>query len=87
MGIFEVYKEGEIGKKAEKLFREERSLQRLDGWFLARETAYLNEEELGRLPAEMAAAVKLDKVIDVMPLSISEHAVFAGTIRKGQCGI
>lgn len=81
MGIFEVYTEGEIGRKAEKLFREERSLQRLDGWFLARETAYLNREELEKLPAEMAAAVKLDKVIDIMPLSISEHAVFAGTQR------
>ena len=30
MDIFEVYKEKEIGEKAEKLFREERSLERLD---------------------------------------------------------
>ncbi len=81
MDIFEVYKEKEIGEKAEKLFREERSLERLDGWFLAREAAYLNREELEKLPGEMAAAVKLDKVIDSMPLSISEHAVFAGTQR------
>ncbi len=81
MDIYEVYKEGEIGKKAEKLFREERSLERLDGWFLARETGYLNREELEKLPPEMAAAEKLSKVIDIMPLTISENAVFAGTQR------
>ncbi len=81
MNIFEVYKQGEIGEKAEKLFHEERALERLDGWFLTRETAYLNREELNKLPSELAAAVKLEKVVEMLPISISEHSVLAGTQR------
>ncbi|MCI8417565.1 MAG: hypothetical protein HFI33_08765 [Lachnospiraceae bacterium] len=81
MKVSEAYKAGQIGEKARKLFAQERDLGRLDGWFLARETGYLHREELEKLPEELAAARRLELIIDMLPLTISEHAVFAGTQR------
>lgn len=81
MDVLKVYNQGVIAEKAEKLFREERAIKRLDGWFLAREVSLLEKDELGALPVELAASKKLEYVIDKMPLSISENAIFAGTQR------
>ena len=39
MGIHSVYSNEEIGALAKARFKEERSLQRLDGWFLIKESA------------------------------------------------
>lgn len=66
---------------AKELFREERSLKRLDGWFLIRESYAANEAKYeGMRPAEKAANLLYD-ALSVLPLSISEHALFAGTQR------
>ena len=81
MVIKELYKQNEITEKAKALFKEERSLMRLDGWLIARETAFLHSEEFASLDKEMRAAKELEAIIERLPLSISDNAVFAGTQR------
>ncbi len=81
MKINELYKQDEITLKAKALFKEERSLMRLDGWLIAREAAYLHSEEFSSLDKEMRAAKELEAIIEILPLSISDNAVFAGTQR------
>ena len=81
MNINSFYTTDELTSKAKVLFKEERSLKRLDGWFLAREIAYKNSEEFSSLPKEMRAAKELEAILRDLPLSISENAVFAGTQR------
>ena len=67
---------------AKALFKEERSLKRLDGWFIARELAF---KETGfknnGMSEEMRAAVELRRIVSELPLSISENNCFAGTQR------
>lgn len=81
MKIEEIYRQNEITEKAKALFKEERSLKRLDGWLIARETAYLNSEKLASLDKETRAAKELEAIIERLPLSISDNAIFAGTQR------
>lgn len=81
MIVKEIYKQDEITAKAKALFKEERSLMRLDGWLIARETAYLHSGEFASLDKEMRAAKELEAIIERLPLSISDNAVFAGTQR------
>ncbi len=81
MSIKEIYKNSEITEMAKLLFKEERSIKRLDGWFLARETAFKHSEEFSSLPKEMRAAKELEAILKELPLSISDNAVFAGTQR------
>ncbi len=81
MSIKEIYKQNEITQKAKDLFKAERSLMRLDGWLIARETAFLHDEEFSSLDKEMRAAKELEAIIERLPLSISDNAVFAGTQR------
>lgn len=77
--INKLYNEGEITQKAKALFKEERSKMRLDGWFLSREIAYKMQEEVKNLPNELKAAYELSKILEEIPLTISDYAVFAGT--------
>lgn len=81
MTINKIYKNNEITNKAKVIFEEERSLKRLDGWFLAREIAFKNSKELENLPKELRAAKELYAIAKELPISISENAVFAGTQR------
>lgn len=68
-----------ISKRAKLLFAEKRANKRLDGWFLAKEIQcdllekYLNENE------EIKKAKILREIVQVLPLSISKHSIFAGT--------
>ena len=66
---------------AKALFREERARMRLDGWFLIRESYAANEGKYETLPPMEAAANLLYDALEVLPISISEHALFAGTQR------
>lgn len=66
---------------AKKLFEEERSINKLTGWFLIRETAAKNEEKYKGLSLEGKCAAELIDEIEALPLSISDNAVFAGTQR------
>ncbi|MDR1928394.1 MAG: hypothetical protein LBQ33_07145 [Oscillospiraceae bacterium] len=67
---------------AKELFREERSIDHLEGWFLAREAARRADEAgAAAYPPEQRAALELLEILRTVPLQLSEHAVFAGTQR------
>ena len=70
-----------VTEMAKALFREERALKRLDGWFLMKESNMRHEAEYKRLPPMERAAKLLYAALSELPLSISEHAIFAGTQR------
>jgi pyruvate-formate lyase len=79
MGWQNLYSNETLQRKAENLFKEQRDLKRLDGWFLIKEIQMDYERELGSLGPELRAAQLLKKIVSELPLQISEHAVFAGT--------
>lgn len=66
---------------AKELFKEERALKRLDGWFLIKEFRKESDEKLSHLPKVEKAAEQLKIIAEKLPLSISKYAVFAGTQR------
>ncbi len=70
-----------VTDRAKKLFVQERNIDRLDGWFLAREAAGACDESKNGVSREMAAAIELSRIVESLPLWISENAVFAGTQR------
>ena len=70
-----------ITTMAKELFREERALKRLDGWFLLKESMMNHESEAEGLPPMERAAVLLNAALKELPLSISDNAIFAGTQR------
>ena len=72
---------GKISEMAKKLFKEERSLKRLDGWFLAREAAAKASKSAKQQPKQLIAALELRAILDDLPLTVSENAIFAGTQR------
>lgn len=70
-----------LNEQALSLFKEERSLTRLDGWFIFRENVLSYEETHKDMPKEILAAQALCYAIERLPLSLSENAVFVGTQR------
>ncbi len=82
MNLFEVYQGAEgITEYAKLAFREERAIDRLDGWFLVKETEYKNADRFLSDHPEVRKSKLLLEVVKELPLSIGEHAVFAGTQR------
>lgn len=79
--MYGVYKAGELTKMAKALYREEREIKRLDGWFIAKETEMLADERYAGCTPEVKKAYLLCEVLRKMPLFISENAVLAGTQR------
>ncbi len=76
-----VYKSGELTSMAKALYKEEREIKRLDGWFLAKETEMLNEEKYASLPDQIKKANLVCEVLKAIPLSLSDNAIFVGTQR------
>lgn len=70
-----------LDEQARALFKEERALTRLDGWFVLRETILDYEETHKETSKELLAAEALCYALEKLPLSLSENAVFAGTQR------
>ncbi|MDL2206079.1 hypothetical protein LJC33_04080 [Eubacteriales bacterium OttesenSCG-928-N13] len=70
-----------ITQMAKDLFAEERAMPRLDGWFLIKEAQMLAANRLDQLPPMERAAEENMVAVQVLPLSISHHAMFAGTQR------
>lgn len=70
-----------LDEQARLLFKEERALTRLDGWFVLRETILSYEAEHKDTPRELLAAEALCYALERLPLTLSENAVFAGTQR------
>ena len=71
----------EVTDMANRLFAEERSINRLDGWFLTQETWRDTEAKVSGMDAENAKARLLVESLKVLPLSVSDNAVFCGTQR------
>ncbi len=70
-----------LNKMADDLFKEERSINHLEGWFLINETENKYEEEFKNHSPMLKAALKFKEAVKVLPLSVSENAVFVGTQR------
>lgn len=70
-----------ISEMAKVLFKEERAIPRLDGWFLAREAARRSDEAHPDASKEMLAAYALQQIVRDLPISLSDNAIFAGTQR------
>ena len=68
-------------EKAKLLFKEERAINHLEGWFIIKETEQKVDEKYCSLPPMRRAAEKFREAVKVLPLSISDHAIFAGTQR------
>ncbi len=66
---------------ANLLFKEERAINHLEGWFIIKETEQKYDEKYSALPPMRKAAEKFREAIRVLPLSISDYAIFAGTQR------
>lgn len=79
MRIEEILNAGEITSLAKERFKEERAIDHLEGWFLAKEIMrecdekYKDEEDCLRI------AKTLVEVAEKIPLWLSDYHVFAGT--------
>lgn len=81
MSLAKCYTPAGLECSAKSLFAEERKIMRLDGWFLLREAASAFEEKHCEMPPVIRTAKALQEAVRMLPLSISGHAVFAGTQR------
>ena len=77
--MYNIYNAKAVTHKAKDLFIEERSKMRCDGWFIAREIVCDMQDELKGLSKEMKAAKELEAIINKLPLTISNNAIFAGS--------
>jgi len=74
-----IYDIKNLDNKVDALFQEQRDTQRLDGWFLIKEIQMNHEYLYKDCHPEVAAAKLLDKVVELLPLQVSDHNVFVGT--------
>lgn len=68
-------------EQAKLLFKEERAINHLEGWFIVKETEQKSHSKFENLSPMKRAAEKFREAVKVLPLSISDHAIFAGTQR------
>ncbi len=73
------FQKGKLTEMAKALFAEERAINRLDGWFLSQEIA--TERAQSNKSFEIDKAETLCEILEKLPLSVSENAIFAGTQR------
>ncbi len=79
--IYNLFKEGQLTKMAKDLFKEEREIKRLDGWFIAKETEAKWEAEYKELLPQVKKAKVLNEMLKTIPLFVSDNAVLVGTQR------
>lgn len=79
MNWLNLYDSEMLNTKADALFENERSLKRLDGWFLVQEIRMKYASRYADVHPEIASARLLVHVIEELPLVIDRAAVFAGT--------
>ena len=77
--MYKVYEKGTLTQMAKALFKEERAKDRLDGWFIAKETEMLCEEKYKACTPEVKKANLLIEVLKSIPISLSDNAVFVGS--------
>ncbi len=68
-------------EKANLLFKEERAINHLEGWFIIKEEEQKADKDFCHLPPMNRAAEKFRRAVKALPLSISDNAIFAGTQR------
>ncbi len=71
----------DLTESANRLFKEERDINNLTGWFIIKETESRFEEAYKEFSPMKKAALKFKEAVKVLPLSISDNAAFAGTQR------
>lgn len=74
-----IYDKSVLDERVSLLFKEQRDLKRLDGWFIIKEIQMQNQGLFDSEHPEIATAKILDRIIERLPLSLSDNAVFAGT--------
>lgn len=79
MKVESIYSSEEITKLAKERFREERSLNHLEGWFRAREIAMECDEKYKADPDSIRIGKTLIEIMERIPLSLGEYHLFAGT--------
>lgn len=79
--IYNIYENGKITEKAKALFKEERAIKRLDGWFIAKETEMLVDSKYSDCLPEVKKAHLLCEVLKTIPISLSDNAIFVGAQR------
>lgn len=79
--MYGIYKNGELTAMAKALYKEEREIKRLDGWFIAKETEMKADSKYANYPAEIKKAYLLCEVLENLPLFISDNAIFVGAQR------
>ncbi len=79
MRVQTIFSPDDLHRLAKARFAEERTTHRLDGWFLTKEIARACAGKYDNLPAALQAAETLREIARTLPVSISEHAIFAGT--------
>ena len=79
MRIQELYTPQEITELAKQRFQEERSLDHLEGWFLAREIAMECDKTFAEDPDCIRIAKTLCEVMKKIPLTLGDYHVLAGT--------
>lgn len=79
MSITTIYTKEELHQMAQARFEEERGRKRLDGWFITKEIARECDRKFEGLPPAVKAAQTIREIVRQIPITISEHAIFAGT--------
>lgn len=70
-----------LTQMANDLFKEEREINSLTGWFIIKETESKFEEEYKIYSPMKKAALKFKEAVKVLPLTISDNSIFAGSQR------
>lgn len=76
-----IFESGKLTAMAKELYREERAIKRLDGWFIIKEIEAQSENKYLQYGKEERKALVLRDVLKTMPLSVSDNAIFVGTQR------
>ena len=77
--IFDIYSPQEITDRAKALFRHERAINRLDGWFIAKEKELDIYHSFDGVDEEIKKALILKEIIRTIPLDVDGDRIFAGT--------
>lgn len=79
MEVGKLLSAAEITELAQKRFEEERKIDHLEGWFLAKEIQRRCDSDYKDLPDSIRIAKTQVKVAEELPLWISDYSIFAGT--------
>lgn len=79
MNIHQIYDAKELTELAKARFTEERALNHLEGWFLAKEIAMECDRKYEKEPDCIRIAKTQAEVMEQLPLTLGDYHVFAGT--------